>query len=69
MTNCALAGAHWIKASASSSGNGCVEVAHLPGGRVALRDSKDITRPAHIYSARAWDRLLSSAKLGQLDRP
>ena len=68
MTDRGLADVHWIKASASSSGNGCVEVAHLSGGRVALRDSKDPTRPAHIYTAGAWDRLLASAKRGTLDR-
>lgn len=68
MTERGLTDAHWIKASASSSGNGCVEVAHLPGDRVALRDSKDPSRPAHIYTARAWDQLLVSAKLGELDR-
>jgi len=30
----------WFKSSASSAA-GCVEVAHLPGGGVAVRDSKD----------------------------
>ncbi|HEY5987305.1 MAG TPA: DUF397 domain-containing protein, partial [Streptosporangiaceae bacterium] len=30
----------WFKSSASSV-TGCVEVAHLPGGLVGLRDSKD----------------------------
>ena len=29
---------HWFKSSFSAAGN-CVEVAHLPGGGVAVRDS------------------------------
>ena len=35
--------ARWFKSSASSV-TGCVEVAHLPNGLVALRDSKDVSK-------------------------
>jgi hypothetical protein len=33
----------WRKASASGEGN-CLEVAELPGGRIAVRDNGDPTR-------------------------
>ena len=35
-----LPGLRWFKSSASST-NGCVEVAHLLDGGVAVRDTKD----------------------------
>jgi hypothetical protein len=38
---------HWFKSSASAAGN-CVEVAHLPGGGVAVRDSKDRGKVPHV---------------------
>jgi hypothetical protein len=46
--------ARWHKARASSGTGGCVEVAELPGGLVAVRDSKDISRPPHLYPRSAW---------------
>jgi hypothetical protein len=57
----------WFKAAKSNSASGCVEVAHLPGGGVALRDSKDTSRPAFAFTATAWDNLIIHAKHGELD--
>ena len=37
----------WFTSSFSAAGN-CVEVAHLPGGEVAVRDSKDRAKAAHV---------------------
>jgi len=59
---------HWFKSSASASG-ACVEVAHLPGGGVALRDSKDRTKAPHVYSRREWQAFLTGAKNGEFDLP
>ena len=40
----------WFKSSASSAA-GCVEIAHLPEGGVAVRDSKDRSiRPVELLS-------------------
>lgn len=58
----------WFKSSASAAGN-CVEVAHLPGGGVAVRDSKDRAKPAHRYSRREWEAFLVGAKNGEFDLP
>lgn len=50
----------------NSSGN-CVEVAFLPGGVVALRDSKNPT-PVQTYDRDEWDTFLAGAKAGEFDR-
>jgi len=58
----------WFKSSASGS-CGCVEVAHLPEGGVALRDTKDRTKAAHIYTRDEWQAFLIGAKNGEFDLP
>jgi hypothetical protein len=59
---------HWFKSSASASG-ACVEVAHLPGGDVAVRDSKDRAKAPHVYTQREWEAFLTGAKNGEFDLP
>ena len=51
-----LSDAAWFKSSRSASGKECVEVAHLHGGMVGVRDSKNPTGPALIFGSAAWDR-------------
>jgi hypothetical protein len=63
-----LNGLRWFKSSASGGG-GCVEVAHLPEGGVALRDTKDRTRAAHVYTRDEWQAFLTGAKNGEFDLP
>ena len=58
----------WFKSSASASG-ACVEVAHLPGGGVAVRDSKDRAKAPHVYTRREWQAFLTGAKNGEFDLP
>ncbi|GAB2548373.1 DUF397 domain-containing protein [Nocardia heshunensis] len=45
----------WFKSSYSSGGQDCVEVAHLGGGRVGVRDSKNPTGPALSFAPGEWD--------------
>ena len=59
---------HWFTSSFSASG-ACVEVAHLPGGGVAVRDSKDRGGASHLYTRRAWEAFLADAKNGAFDLP
>ncbi len=59
---------NWFKSSASAAGN-CVEVAHLPGGGVAVRDSKNRAKPAHTYTRPEWEAFLAGAKNGEFDLP
>jgi hypothetical protein len=63
-----LSDLHWFKSSASAAGN-CVEVAHLPGGGVAVRDSKHRDLAAHVYTRREWEAFLIGAKNGEFDLP
>jgi hypothetical protein len=59
---------HWFKSKASGGG-GCVEVAHLPEGGVALRDTKDRTKAPHVYTRDEWQAFLTGAKNGEFDLP
>jgi len=63
-----LTGARWLKSRACSA-EGCVEVAHLPGGQVALRDSKDAGKAAHIFDRGEWSAFISGVKNGEFDLP
>lgn len=59
---------HWFKSSFSAAGN-CVEVAQLPGGGVALRDSKDRAKRPHVYTRPEWEAFLAGVKNGEFDPP
>ena len=58
-----LTSAVWRKASLSESASGCVEVAVL-AGLVAVRDSKNIYAPPHIYPAGDWAAFLENLRAG-----
>jgi hypothetical protein len=53
-----LSSAVWRKSSHSGSGDQCVEVTALRGGRRAVRDSKDPQGPALLLTATAWRALI-----------
>ena len=63
-----LSNLRWFKSSASASG-ACVEVAHLPGGGVAVRDSKDRSKAPHVYTRREWEAFVIGIKNGEFDVP
>ncbi|MFB7917282.1 DUF397 domain-containing protein [Streptomyces sp. NPDC056061] len=44
----------WRRSSRSTGMNNCVEAAPLGGGRLAVRDSKSVSRPPLRFSASAW---------------
>jgi hypothetical protein len=68
MTPADFTRARWFKSSASSV-NGCVEVAHLPEGYVALRDSKDTSKQPHVFNRREWTAFLWGVRNGEFDLP
>jgi hypothetical protein len=58
----------WRKSSFSGGNggaDGCVEVAALPGGGIAVRDTKDRSRPSHLHSAPAWRDFLAGVRAGE----
>lgn len=63
-----LSNLHWFKSTASAAGN-CVEVAHLPGGGVAVRDSKHRDKAPQVYNRHEWEAFLTGAKNGEFDLP
>lgn len=63
-------GTVWIKSSYSGpTGGNCVEIAHLYGGQVAIRNSRHTSGPALLFTAAEWDAFLAGAKDGEFDRP
>lgn len=60
----------WIKSSHSGpTGGNCVEMAHLYGGQVAVRNSRHPEGPALLFTAEEWAAFLAGAKDGEFDRP
>ncbi|WP_433260973.1 DUF397 domain-containing protein [Micromonospora vinacea] len=61
-----LTGAVWRKSTRSGdNGGACVEVADNLPGLVAVRDSKDLTGPALIFSPTAWSGFVRVTKSGR----
>lgn len=60
--------AAWITSRACNN-SACVQIAHLPGGMVALRDSKDTAKPAHFFDSEEWAAFVIGVKAGDFDLP
>jgi hypothetical protein len=56
------------KSSFSGTG-GCVEVCLLTDGRVSLRDSKDVSKPPHLFTPGEWNAFLAGVRAGEFDLP
>lgn len=55
----------WRKASTSQVNGNCVEVALVPGGGVAVRDSKDPDGPVLRFSASEWAAFVEGVANGE----
>jgi hypothetical protein len=56
-----------FRTSSFCSSGGCVEVALLPAGGVAVRDSKDSSPSVQLYSAAEWRDFVAGVKNGEFD--
>ena len=62
-----LEGARWQKSSASNPSGNCVELAKLRGGAIAIRNSRDPSGPALVYTRAEIAAFLRGAKDGDFD--
>ena len=62
-----LTALHWWKAAASSNNGNCVEVAVLPDGGVALRDSKDRQGAVLQFTQAEWAAFATGMADGDFD--
>ncbi|MER6603818.1 MULTISPECIES: DUF397 domain-containing protein [Streptomyces] len=59
----------WFKAEASSGTGGCLEVAFLPDGRVALRDNESLDKPPFVVTHHVWSCFIDGATKGEFTPP
>ena len=57
----------WRKSQASNPSGCCVEVAELPGGAIAVRNSRDPSGPALVYTRAEIGAFLIGTKNGEFD--
>jgi len=57
----------WHKSRHSNSQGTCVELAGLPSGNIAVRNSRHPDGPALIYTAAEIDAFIRGAKDGEFD--
>lgn len=62
-----LSGVAWQKSRRSNPSGNCVELAALPGGEVAVRNSRDPEGPALVYTVDEIAAFLAGARDGDFD--
>ncbi|ANW19665.1 DUF397 domain-containing protein [Streptomyces clavuligerus] len=62
-----LRGVVWQKSKHSNSQGSCVEFARLPGGNVAMRNSRHPEGPALVYTPAEIEAMLLGVKDGEFD--
>lgn len=58
----------WTESRACNN-SACVQVAYLPDGMVAVRDSKDTGKAPHVFDLQEWTAFVSGVKAGEFDPP
>jgi hypothetical protein len=59
--------ARWRKSQASNPSGCCVEVATLPDGAIAVRNSRDPAGPALVYTRAEVGAFMTGVKSGEFD--
>ncbi|MEU4503547.1 DUF397 domain-containing protein [Streptomyces sp. NPDC024089] len=54
----------WRRSSRSTGMNNCVEAAPFGDERLAVRDSKDVSRPPLRFTASAWTSFVAGLRRG-----
>ena len=70
MSTVDFSGALWRRSSRSGTASGdsnCVEVAFLPDGAVAVRDSKNRGGQVLIFTSAEWEAFVAGARDGEFD--
>jgi hypothetical protein len=62
-----LADVTWQKSKFSNPNGACVEVAHLPSGEIAVRNSRFPNGPALVYTKAEIAAFLAGAKDNEFD--
>jgi hypothetical protein len=62
-----LSRAEWRKSTRSGSSGDCVEVADNLPGVVAVRDSKNPTGPALVFTPDEWAAFIGGVRDGEFD--
>ncbi|MFI8461143.1 DUF397 domain-containing protein [Kitasatospora sp. NPDC085464] len=62
-----LSSALWVKSSRSTDGGQCIEVAPGFPNVMPVRDSKDPSGPALVFSSSAWQSFVAAVRSGEFD--
>lgn len=62
-----LTTATWRKSTFTSNSGQCVEIAELPGGAIAIRDSKSPRRDPLRFTSAEWAAFLNGVHAGEFD--